>query len=167
MRAPTFSAFGAILYEMLSGKRAFHGETPADTMSAILKEDPPDLDRNQSQCFAGARTDRAALPGEKSRGALSFRQRHCVRPRTSLRNFRHRHGHAGGSVPQPRRKLALVSRAGIALALGMLGLDGGWAAPGGTLRSPNTSRSRFARAPSAMPASLRMAASFTALLGGR
>ena len=36
-------AFGAILYEMLSGKRAFHGETSADTMSAILKEDPPDL----------------------------------------------------------------------------------------------------------------------------
>jgi eukaryotic-like serine/threonine-protein kinase len=36
-------AFGAILYEMLSGKRAFHGETPADTMSAILKDDPPEL----------------------------------------------------------------------------------------------------------------------------
>src|SRR5579862_5812419 len=36
-------AFGAILYEMLSGKRAFHGDTPADTMSAILKEEPPDL----------------------------------------------------------------------------------------------------------------------------
>src|SRR5689334_8274141 len=36
-------AFGAILYEMLSGKRAFHGDTPADTMSAILKDDPPDL----------------------------------------------------------------------------------------------------------------------------
>ena len=36
-------AFGAILYEMLSGKRAFHGETSADTMSAILKEDPPQL----------------------------------------------------------------------------------------------------------------------------
>jgi len=36
-------AFGAILYEMVSGKRAFHGETLADTMSAILKEDPPDL----------------------------------------------------------------------------------------------------------------------------
>ncbi len=35
--------FGAILYEMLSGKRAFHGETPADTMSAILREDPPQL----------------------------------------------------------------------------------------------------------------------------
>jgi serine/threonine protein kinase/sugar lactone lactonase YvrE len=36
-------AFGAILYEMLSGKRAFHGDSAADTMSAILKEDPPDL----------------------------------------------------------------------------------------------------------------------------
>lgn len=36
-------AFGAILYEMISGKRAFHGETPADTMSAILKEEPPEF----------------------------------------------------------------------------------------------------------------------------
>jgi Tol biopolymer transport system component len=36
-------AFGAILYEMISGKRAFHGETPADTMSAILKEEPAEL----------------------------------------------------------------------------------------------------------------------------
>src|SRR6202041_465731 len=36
-------AFGAILYVMLSGKRAFRGESTADTMSAILKEDPPEL----------------------------------------------------------------------------------------------------------------------------
>ena len=36
-------AFGAILYEMVSGKRAFHRDTPADTMSAILHEDPPEL----------------------------------------------------------------------------------------------------------------------------
>jgi serine/threonine protein kinase len=43
-RSDIFS-FGAILYEMLSGKRAFHGDTPADTMSAILKEDPPELTR--------------------------------------------------------------------------------------------------------------------------
>jgi len=34
---------GAILYEMISGKRAFHRDTPADTMSAVLREDPPDL----------------------------------------------------------------------------------------------------------------------------
>jgi hypothetical protein len=36
-------AFGAILYEMVSGRRAFTGDSAADTMSAILKEDPPDL----------------------------------------------------------------------------------------------------------------------------
>src|SRR2546425_7068433 len=41
-RSDIFS-FGAILYEMLSGRRAFHGESAAETMSAILKEDPPDL----------------------------------------------------------------------------------------------------------------------------
>src|SRR5438477_5734400 len=48
-------AFGAILYEMLSGKRAFQGETKADTMNAILSEDPPTLSRvapNISRAFA-------------------------------------------------------------------------------------------------------------------
>jgi serine/threonine protein kinase len=41
-RSDIFS-FGAVLYEMLSGRRAFHGESRAETMSAILKEDPPEL----------------------------------------------------------------------------------------------------------------------------
>ena len=41
-RSDLFS-FGAILYEMLSGRRAFHRESPAETMSAILKEDPPEV----------------------------------------------------------------------------------------------------------------------------
>jgi eukaryotic-like serine/threonine-protein kinase len=42
-------AFGAVLYEMLSGKRAFQGVTPADTMSAILKEDPQELSEARRQ----------------------------------------------------------------------------------------------------------------------
>jgi eukaryotic-like serine/threonine-protein kinase len=42
-RADMF-AFGAVLYEMLTGERAFKGETAADTMTAILTRDPPDLD---------------------------------------------------------------------------------------------------------------------------
>jgi len=41
-RSDIFS-LGAILYEMLSGRRAFQGASAADTTSAILKEDPPDL----------------------------------------------------------------------------------------------------------------------------
>jgi eukaryotic-like serine/threonine-protein kinase len=39
-RADIF-AFGAILYEMLTGKRAFQKPTSAETMTAILNEDPP------------------------------------------------------------------------------------------------------------------------------
>src|SRR5436190_204940 len=42
-RSDIFS-FGAMLYEMLSGERAFKGETAADTMSAILTREPPGLD---------------------------------------------------------------------------------------------------------------------------
>ena len=41
-RSDIFS-FGAILYEMLSGRRAFHGDSAGETMAAILKEEPPDL----------------------------------------------------------------------------------------------------------------------------
>jgi eukaryotic-like serine/threonine-protein kinase len=36
-------AFGAVLYEMLSGVRAFRRNTAAETMTAVLKEDPPEL----------------------------------------------------------------------------------------------------------------------------
>lgn len=41
-RTDIFS-FGVVLYEMVSGKRAFRGETTADIISAILREEPPDL----------------------------------------------------------------------------------------------------------------------------
>ncbi len=42
-RADIF-AFGVILYEMLSGKRAFHRPTPAETMTAILNDEPPEIE---------------------------------------------------------------------------------------------------------------------------
>jgi eukaryotic-like serine/threonine-protein kinase len=41
-RSDIFS-LGCVLYEMLSGQQAFRGETAAETMNAILKEEPPDL----------------------------------------------------------------------------------------------------------------------------
>src|SRR5262252_5786501 len=46
-------ALGAILYELISGKRAFHGETAADTMSAILKEETPELSETGRQVPPG------------------------------------------------------------------------------------------------------------------
>ncbi len=60
-RSDIFS-FGAIFYEMLSGKRAFRGETTADTLSAILKEEPPEL----------TETNRAVSP------AIERLVRHCL-----------------------------------------------------------------------------------------
>jgi eukaryotic-like serine/threonine-protein kinase len=50
-RSDIFS-FGAILYEMLSGRRAFHGESSAETMSAILREDPPELSETNQRVSA-------------------------------------------------------------------------------------------------------------------
>ena len=41
-RADLF-ALGVVLYELLSGLRAFRRDTPAETMTAILNDDPPDL----------------------------------------------------------------------------------------------------------------------------
>ena len=36
-------AFGAILYQVLSGRRAFDGETAMDAVTAVLNNDPPEL----------------------------------------------------------------------------------------------------------------------------
>ncbi len=51
-RSDIFS-FGAVIYEMLSGHRAFQGETPADTISAILNQDPPELSINNQNIPPG------------------------------------------------------------------------------------------------------------------
>jgi eukaryotic-like serine/threonine-protein kinase len=60
-RSDLFS-FGAVLYEMLTGRRAFQADTAADTMSSILREEPPEA----------AASGRAAPP------ALDRIVRHCL-----------------------------------------------------------------------------------------
>ncbi|MCM3872355.1 MAG: protein kinase, partial [Pyrinomonadaceae bacterium] len=47
-RSDIFS-LGTILYEMLSGKRAFDGASTIETLNAILKEDPPELSQSNSK----------------------------------------------------------------------------------------------------------------------
>jgi serine/threonine protein kinase len=67
-RSDIFS-FGAILYEMVSGKRAFRGDTSVETMNAILKEEPPEL----------SESGLSVLPG------LERIVRHCMEKEPGLR----------------------------------------------------------------------------------
>ncbi len=68
-------ALGAILYEMLTAKRAFRGDSPAEAMIAVLQEDPmssptgtqitPELARIISHCLEKE-------PGERFQNARDF-----------------------------------------------------------------------------------------------
>ncbi len=120
-RSDIFS-FGAILYELLSGKRAFHGETPADTMTAILKDDPPDL----------TETNRNISP------ALERIVHHCLEKNPESRfhsasdiafDLEHLSGISGSTArvaapKPPRSKLFAGLAAGLVLAAALLAL--GW-----------------------------------------
>src|SRR6202021_2955402 len=124
-RSDIFS-FGAILYEMISGKRAFHGETAADTMSAVLKEEPADL----------SETNRNVSP------ALERMVQHCLEKNPEQRfhsasdiafDLEHLTGVSGSTSraaatavgsERPRGKLLVGIAGGLAVALVMLGL--GW-----------------------------------------
>jgi serine/threonine protein kinase len=48
-------AFGTIVYEMISGKNPFRRETPPETMTAILKEEPSPLSEMPSLSLIAAR----------------------------------------------------------------------------------------------------------------
>jgi TolB-like protein/tetratricopeptide (TPR) repeat protein len=60
-RSDIFS-FGAILYEMLSGQKAFKKDTAVDTMSAITRDEPPELTQS----------------GRNISPALDHIVRHCI-----------------------------------------------------------------------------------------
>ena len=104
---------GAVLYEMLSGRRAFSGATAADTMSAILNAEPPELSGS----------------GRKIPPGLDRIVRHCLEKNAeerfqsardlafALESVSQTSGEQG-VVAAPRRKLrsaALVAAAALAL----------------------------------------------------
>ena len=83
-RTDIFS-FGAILYELLSGRKAFKRNTASDTIAAILKEEPPELvqsgrtSRRPSTTSCGIAWRRTARTGSSRRRTSRSR---CRRRRT-------------------------------------------------------------------------------------
>ena len=133
-RSDIFS-FGAILYETLSGKRAFHGDTPADTMSSILKEEPPEL----------SETNRNVSP------ALERIVHHCLEKSPESRfhsasdiafDLEHLSGLSGSTAKvaaaeaavQPRRRLLIGLAAGLVAVCVVYGL--GWWTGKSSARAP-------------------------------
>ncbi len=127
-RSDIFS-FGAILYEMISGKRAFHGETSADTMSAILKEETPELSETARNVPAGLeRIVRHCLeknPSQRfhSAGDLAFDLESLTEVSAGSSKSGAQAAVAQARGEQSLRRLAWVAGA-LAMAAAMIGL--GW-----------------------------------------
>ena len=72
-------ALGAILYEMVTGQRAFSGETEADTIMAVLKGDPSQTALDKQNVPSGLSADYFSLPGERTAEAFPVGSRSGVR----------------------------------------------------------------------------------------
>ena len=127
-RADLF-ALGCVLYEMCTGQRAFKGATPADTMTAVLSSDPPEL----------------ALSGHSTPPALERIVRRCLEKAPAERFQSARDlsfaldalsslsGSGSGAVTTPvvgRRWLVPAAAALAALAIGVGLGRAGWPAAG-------------------------------------
>jgi serine/threonine protein kinase/Tol biopolymer transport system component len=119
-------AFGAVLYEMVSGRRAFRRDTAAETMTAILKEDVPEiadleppispaLDRIVRRCLEKSPDHRFQSAKDLAFALEAITQ--TSGPKTGAQSPIH------AAAPSHGRKIAF-SAAALVLAAAMLGL--GW-----------------------------------------
>ena len=114
-------AFGAILYEMAMGQRSFQRETEADTVSAILNEEPPPISQLSPDAPVGLeRVIRRCLeknPEQRFQSAsdLAFALEALSDPAWALSG-----AHAILVEPPPMRRLSSIAAALLLLLLGGL-----------------------------------------------
>jgi Tol biopolymer transport system component/predicted Ser/Thr protein kinase len=104
-------AFGCVLYEMLTGKRAFAGQNAASVIAAILEREPAPLDLTPPM----ERVIKACLakdPDQRFQNALDVKR--------NLKWAMEESAHAGGR-PNQRRWVAA------AMSMLVIGLAAGWA----------------------------------------
>ena len=104
-------AFGVVLFEMLTGKRLFDGETVSDVLAAVLTREvdfgllppstPPAVANVLRRCLARDPRERLSWIGEA---------RHLLREAPSARRARHRD--ASPSAPPPAGGASLGGRRG-------------------------------------------------------
>ena len=145
-RSDIFS-LGAVLYEMIAGRRAFQGHTAIETLNAILKEDPPPLlESGLTVTPALARVlehclEKSSLARFQSARDLSFALGALSGSATTNPPS------AAPAVAQPRTRLWLPVTAGllalIAIAVFFLGRRTGFAAGARAVAKPEFTRATF------------------------
>jgi len=137
-RADQFS-LGSILYEMLTGRRAFKRETPVQTLAAIIETEPaPIAELNPSvpepvrwiveRCLEKSPADRYASTLDLARDLRQVRER-LEEARTPASGLEPAEPRAAGRR-WPRARVALAAAAGLALlAFGLRGSIERWFAP--------------------------------------
>ena len=133
-RSDIFS-FGAILYEMLAGRRAFQRDTAAETMTAILRDEPPGMPSSAQVSPALDRIARHCLeknPEERFRSAhdLAFALENVSGVSSSAIAA------AEAVLGRPRWRMQLPWALFALVSLGLLAMAGMWLHSGRAPSSP-------------------------------
>ena len=136
-RSDIFS-FGTILYEMLTGKRAFKRNTSAETMTAILNDEPPEFSSVNMQPIPPA-LERIARHCMEKQPNQRFQSAHDIAfDLEMLSSASTPTAGAAGAVTRNKAWIRLVALAGVLLA-GIIGASALW------LRSPQSIHPRLHR----------------------
>src|SRR5271166_2017339 len=121
-RSDIFS-FGSVLYEMVTGKQAFHADTKASTLAAILKDNP----RPASQLVDGLPREVEKLISRCLRKEVNQRSQHMDDIKIGLQELKEESdsgvlGAAAAAGTKPRRRLTWILSVAAALALATVGV---------------------------------------------